>query len=489
MTQPFTEADATRLPSISQATRTGAFLASSWQARWRWVAVPAMAVLVFLASLIDSGLRIDSTPFHPDESRWINRAYYLRELTNPFGEAWADRYLIRGQPPMGSYVTGFGLLVQGRDLDTNGPWDFRFGNETNTTWNVIKGNMPAHADLEAARRATAVTGALTCVTLFLIVGLLTNWIGGLIAGLFMAIHPLHQYLATLATSDAVFTLFVALSALAAIWLAMRPSWWRALVLALPVAAGASTKLSPIFIAAGLAVVGAVIVVDPYLRRLPYVGRPWRWLSRGDPNAGRRLGWMLIAQPILVGFLFVLSYPYLWSDPIGRTITLFDFRRYEMANQAKIWPHAAINSRIESLERSWTALNDNYSTTDRVVAQIGDWFGRDWTGAGFDLVLALPGLAILLYLAWRNGLASRHSLAFAVIIGQALLILIGLGIDFNRYYLPLAFVAAVGVGIFGGWLAALVWWPLSTWLTRRSKHLEPAHAHGWEPTPASARSRQ
>jgi hypothetical protein len=483
---------ATRLADAASPRRTNnappaSASATRWQSDWRWIAVPLLALVVFVVSLLDSGLRIDRTEFHPDESRWINRSYYLRELTDPFGESWADRYLIRGQPPMGSYVTGLGLLLQGRNLDTNGPWDFRFGNETNTTWNVIKGNMPVHDDLMAARRTAAFLSALTCVALFLSVGLVTNWVGGLIAGLFLALHPLHQYLATLATSDAFFTTFVALSLLAAIWLAMRPSWWRALLLALPLAAGASTKLSPIFLAVGLGIVGAVILVDPVLRRAPLVGSIWRFLSRGDPLRGRRLSWMLLAQPALVGFLFVLSYPYLWSDPIGRTVTLFDFRRYEMANQARIWPHAAVDTRFEALDRTWHALNNVYSTSDRVIAEIGTWFGQDWTGRGIDLFLAVPGLVILLYLAWQHGLASRHSMAFAVVIGQAIMIIGGLGVDFNRYYLPLAFVAAVGVGVLSGWVAGLCWNSISNLQSRRSAESPAASSRAWDATTASARS--
>ena len=43
--------------------------------------------------------------------------------------------------------------------------------------------------------------------------------------------------------------------------------------------------------------------------------------------------MLIVQPVLVAALFVTSYPYLWSAPIERTRILFDFRRFEMNNQA------------------------------------------------------------------------------------------------------------------------------------------------------------
>src|SRR3712207_1162369 len=109
--------------------------------------------LAFWQNLSD--LRL--TPFHPDETRWLNRAHYVRDLADPFGPTWEDGYLTRGQPPLGSYLMGLGLLDQGRDLETNGVWNFRYG----TDWNTARGNMASQADLDAGRRTNAIVGALT----------------------------------------------------------------------------------------------------------------------------------------------------------------------------------------------------------------------------------------------------------------------------------------------------------------------------------------
>jgi hypothetical protein len=429
--------------------------ASRWPG-WRGHLLTALlAVFVFAFSLWDMSSELRRSPFHPDESRWINRAYYLRETLDPLSSAWADRYLIRGQPPMGSYVTGIGLLANGRDLDTNGPWDFQFGFESNVAWNVTRGNMPDEADLIAVRRSNMVISALTCVVLFLIVAQLTNAAGGVAGAVFLAVNPLNQYLATLGTSDAVFTFFVSLSVLAAIWLARRPTWWRALLFGLAMAAGASTKLSPLALAVGIGMVGVLLLLDPWLRRLRYVGPVWCWISRAELGTERRLGWMLFVQPVLVAALFVISYPYLWPAPIERTRILFDFRRFEMDNQAGFWPQAAITSRVEAVERTWQNLNDRYSSSDRIVTAIGDAIGLDWSGLRIDLYLAVPGIVLLVYLAWKNGLASPHALAALTVGGQSMLILAALGVDFNRYYLPLLFTAAMGIGIFTGCLGEWV----------------------------------
>ena len=130
--------------------------------------------------------------------------------------------------------------------------------------------------------------------------------------------------------------------------------------------------------------------------------------------------MLIVQPVLVAALFVTSYPYLWSAPIERTRILFDFRRFEMNNQAG-WPQAAITSRVEAFERTWQNLNDRTSLMTASRPPSATRSAR--TGRAYiDLYLAVPGIVFLVYLAWRNGLASQHALAALTIGGQSALIL-------------------------------------------------------------------
>lgn len=417
---------------------------------------------VFVLGLWQNLAVLHSSQFHPDESRWLNRAFYLKELLHPTSDVWEDRYLTRGQPPMGSYITGLGLLLQGRDLTTNGPWDFHYGNESTITWNAVKGNMPAPADIEAARRTNAVVGALSCAILFLIVTRLTNPIGGVVAGVFLAFHPLQNYLASIGVSDAVFTLFLAMAAWAGLALARSPSWRRTLVLGIVLGCGASTKLSPLFVALPLAALGGVILADPFLRQLPWIGRAWAQISRVEVGANRRLGWMLIAVPAITAAFFVLSYPYLWPDPIGRTQELIDFRRYEMDNQARIWPSTAVDSRVEALRRTWTNLENLYSSSGRAFAALG--LNRH----GVDLPIALLGLAVLLWLAWRRGIASPAALTLGILSAQSVIILSGLRVDFNRYYLPFVLTSGVGIGVLTGQV-----WTIAASLAGRLK-VAPEH---------------
>jgi len=147
---------------------------------------------------------------------------------------------------------------------------------------------------------------------------------------------------------------------------------------------------------------------------------------------------------------VLTYPYLWPDPGGRTRTLFDFRRTEMDNQARIWVDAAIDSRLEAFERIWGMLEHRYSATGEIASA----FGGSASGGGIDILLAIFGLAIATVFVFQRGFASPTALGLAVAGGQALLIIVGLRVDFDRYYLPIVFLLAIGVGILGGWLAEL-----------------------------------
>lgn len=442
---------ASSIPRNTRVRPSGTRQVIDWVVARRLHVVLA-AVIVVAVSLQQNFSDLAKTPFHPDESRWLNRADYVSALRDPLSSAWEDRYLTRGQPPGGSYVTGLGLLIQGRDLKTNGAWDFHFGSERVTWWNASRGNMPSRDDVMAARRTSAIIGTITALALFLIVSRISSTIGGLAAGLFLAVHPLSVYLSTLAVSDAAFTCMVALATLAGLALAAKPTWPRTALLGLILGAGAATKLTPLFLALGLAAIGVVLVAEPWLRRVP----PARWLIERTPGFGTpssaRLGWMLLCVPVITVMTFVASYPFLWPDPIGRTRSLFAFRRDEMNNQARIWEQFSVDSRLEALSRAWTMLENRYSASGKAVAKAAELFGGSTSERGIDLPFALAGLAILLVLAFRRGVTSPTFLALAIAGGQSLIILGGMRVDFDRYYLPLVFLCAMGIGV----LSATVW---------------------------------
>jgi hypothetical protein len=397
---------------------------------------PLLAAFVFLVALWVNLSAVPTTEFHRDEARWVHRARFLEELHNPTGEFWRESELMIGQPPLGSYLMGLGLILQGRDLDTNGFYDFHFGPD----WNWRHGTMPDEADLAAARRTNCVVGALIAACVYLIARGLSNAVAGIAAAALLVPHPLSIYLSSLAGSDALVTLFVVLATLMAMMLANRPTWPRAILLGVLLGLGGSAKLSPLAIAIGLAVVGMILVIHG-----------WRSSGRGARHDGR-LGWRLLVQPPLVAATFIASFPFLWSDPVGRTRELLEFRAIEMYNQGVLWSELNVEGPVDALGRIGNWLGDIDSVTGQLFGLIASPFGVSWKPMEFDLVLAIVGALILLVVAIQRGLGSRWAMAALVLGGQIALIVAGMRADYSRYLLPVLAATAVC----GGLVAGVVW---------------------------------
>ena len=186
------------------------------------LAVLIVAALAF--ALADAAARWPN--FNPDESRWLSRAHYVAALADPFGPTWADQYMTRGQPPLGSFAMGIGLLAQGRDLQTNPPWDFSL------TWeeNIALGRKPVPGDLAAGRRTSAALVALTAVAVIGVARTYLTMPWAISAGALIAIHPFTVYIGSIAMSDALFGFLITLAAWAVASFARKPTWSRATLL-------------------------------------------------------------------------------------------------------------------------------------------------------------------------------------------------------------------------------------------------------------------
>jgi hypothetical protein len=384
-------------------------------------AVIAILLLSFLLSRITAQL----PNFNPDESRWISRAHYLADLADPFGPTWDDQYMTRGQPPFGSYVTGLGLLLHGRDLETNPPWDFSLKWEEN----LAVGNKPVPADLQAARSMSAILTAATAVVLIAIAREYVPFPWALLAGAIYAIHPFSRYIGALATADAVFGLLIALSALAIAQFARGFAWQWAAVTGVLLGLGGATKLSPLGVAAGLSGLALLLVLVPP-GVIPGLDQRWRLAGKGA----------LIG--LVAGVTFVVVYPYLWPDPIGRTINLFNFRVVEMATQASDWPVMAVPTRLEALRRTALNFSEHYS----IVGSIAEATHLRVPGVVLQLevLLAVVGIGVMARDALRAGLLSAQSLVLAVLGGQVLVTILGMRSEFDRYHLPAALLGAVAM---------------------------------------------
>ena len=390
-----------------------------------------IAALTFVLAMAASS----QTGFNPDESRWLSRAHYLADLTDPFGPTWDDQYTTRGQPPLGSYVLGIGLLLQGRDLRTNPPWDF------SRTWeaNFALGNAPDPADLTAGRHISAALVALTTLILIATARELVSPPWALTAGAIFAVHPFTAYIGSLAMADALFGALIAAAGLAAAALGRRPTVTRAAALGALLGLGGATKLSPLVVAVGLgaAAVAVTIVITVRDRQPPR-------------QAGFFVALSLVAT-VTAFATFIAVYPYLWPDPIVRTWNLFAFRSQEMATQAADWPVMDVPTRAEALRRAWANFSDRYSLTAWVASLLDR--SVPLPVRQVEPGLAVLGLAVMCAAAARAGPRSPQCFVLAVLGGQVVVTMLGMRSEFDRYHLPMALLGAISAAVGLQWLVA------------------------------------
>ncbi|HEV2066761.1 MAG TPA: phospholipid carrier-dependent glycosyltransferase, partial [Thermomicrobiales bacterium] len=392
-------------------------------------------VLLFLFAAAQTLGAVDDTSFHPDESRWLNRAHFVRDLADPFGPTWEDYYTTRGQPPMGSYLMGIGLLLQGQDLDTNKIWDFAYDSD----WNAFNGAMPTDEDLAAGRRTNAVVGALVVVVVYFVASRLSNRVGGLIAGIFLSLHPLHIHLGSQALSDQLLALLLALAFLCAFRFGRNPTWGAAVLLGVLLGLGGATKLSPLLLSVPIAGYGAILLGHEF----------WRHRRSFPRSPAAKSAIMLLLQPLIAFAAFVLASPYLWQDPIRRTYYLFEFRRVEMVGQSNTWPSVAVANPAAALSRIGERLNEDYSTTEHVQRWFGELMGIDTGIVGFDLLLAAIGGLLLVPIVFKRGLRSPHAITAGLMLSELAAVVLGMGSDFYRYYLPVVLIMVILIGVFAG----------------------------------------
>lgn len=419
------------------------------QRRRRWVDTIIMLVLFSVTfGWYLSG--VSRTAFHQDESRWLNRAHYLTDLADPFGPTWNDQYLTRGQPPVGSYMMGLGLLLQGRDLETNPAWDFR----RNSSFNRAIGAMPDRADQLAGRRWNSFLGAVAVACVYLIVRRLTNPIGGVVGAAFLIANPLQTWQNRIALADTTLTLTLALLFLVVIRLMRRPSWWYALAAGVLIGLGGANKLTPIALSIPLALVGVLLLARGWYDRRALTNR----VSPGPLGlpSFRDVGWMLLSIPLTALTTFVVVYPYLWPSPIMRTLTLIHFRQQEMQGQIRMSPALATDGPIQALIRTVTSLggapdsDGKWSTTYKVFAMIGlpdVGMALSYT----DIVLAVIGLALITVVGIRKGIRSAELMIAALIVFQTLTIVLNMRVAFERYFLPILLGEVVVIGCAIGYL--------------------------------------
>ncbi len=395
--------------------------------------------LLFLLSFNLNVDKVDATPFHPDESRWLNRSFYIEDLLDPFGATWQDYYLTRGQPPLGSYMMGIGQLVQDRPLHPNIAWDFFFDRERG--WNETAGAMPSAEDLRAGRTTSGFVGALVVAAVYLLGRVLTNRVGGLAAGFFLAYHPLHIHIGSQALSDQLLNLLLTLTFLTAFRFAMRPTWGWAIALGVLFGLGGAAKLSPLLLSLPTAGLGLYFLV----------GRGLLDGARNRAGLNRR-ALKLIVQPAIAFVAFVVAYPYLWVAPLQHTYNLFKFRVDEMEAQGMVNDRNRVENSWIALDRIGNRIGEQWQTSAGPVSALNDRYGLTLNPFGFDPMLAMIGLVLFGVLVFRKGIRSPHAFVLLLVLAESGAIVLGLRSDLYRYQLPLVLVEAICISV----LAGVIW---------------------------------
>ena len=447
--------------------------------RRRAPAVVSGIVLLLYCIALLSGIWLSR--FHHDESQWIYTTRFLAlfEQGATASPEW-DSYWLHTQPPVARYLLGLPLQLAGYDLlHLNGPWD------TSLTFaqNGALGNMPSPAQLSLARLGSAVAACGAVLLLFWLGRQAGGWVAGLGAAGWLAGNFYARELLTRATGDglllALLLLALTLSVplVAALAAATEPplarhTWRRVVVLtlAIGVVIGVATaaKLTAIFALPALAL---ALALDAGLR--------WWGSDRRAAAVGLLRSRLVTAATVVLGVTtialtcFVAVNPALWSQPVSGSVALFTFRQEEMAQQMVAFPDVAIPSVPRRFQLALTRPLFLYG----FGASLGQMVGGDATAiqaARLPLDALLVALGLLTALGSRlvrrptnrDLTSAKPTRAVAPGLGVVgcvavwtLVVYSGIaltiGMDWDRYYLPIIGLAAFWAGCGLAWLGAQV----------------------------------
>jgi hypothetical protein len=441
----------------------------------RWL-VWLLASLVFAAAFGVFFERADRVGYNTDEGQWIWTTRYFqlafldRQLTGP---AWDETYWTLTQPMVPRYIMGATIWLSGRPLpeldlehridEARGPDRARYLDpstfrDERRLAEQRRVPRPSPEVLWAARLPMVVVGAGTVALLFAIAAELAGVVAGLVTAASFVAAPFALTLIPRAHSEAPTLFFLVL----ALWLAIQATRAAArapdredaprdgfvsrrslcLGAACGLAAGlsAGSKLSGLL---ALAALGGFAVWAFGLALL--ARRPGLAASVGPVGLLERT-WRWNALGALVGLLvFVAVDPFLWPDPVGRLQAMLAFRQQEMFGQQQLSQELAIP--------------DGLAT--RLPMLIGrSAFGEPWAarrlGVPVEALLAAAGVVVAAARSIRGrghgGAVGPDAVVgiwtLAMVVGTAA----NLGIDWDRYYLP---IVALGLVFAGVGAAALV----------------------------------
>jgi hypothetical protein len=431
-------------------------------------AAELVLVLLLLAQAL-STLGAAKAKQDGDEAEWIGTSTFFLTLfvhhdISP--DAWPDSYWTRTQPMMPRYVLGAWLWARGYDLTAFNP---NHNHLRNWDWNQKAGTAPSNADREEARRVMRGLAAVTVIAMYALVRFAVGTVGGIIGGAVAALLLLGSPYLTehLVRAKGDTTLmFFWISAFATLVAGMRRlGGGQRAGLLLAVLGGAllglafGSKLTAALGILALALWTALATLDALWRaraatvdtaaaRNPFEASPAADRSAGivsrllRPGERQRIAFGVLALS-MAAVSFIASNPFLYPDPIWRTLLLFQNRRDEMAVQMATEPHRAV---LTVQDRVWQTL-------DRSL--YNEAWGPSYVGYSIEVVLAAIGAGWLALRAVRRRPGADALLLLAVICAFAG-IAGGLGYRQQHYFVPTSMLGLALAGLAVGFTCQSVW---------------------------------
>jgi hypothetical protein len=465
-------------PSPTRGGRGPGFGASA-----RWL----LALLVFAATFWVFYDRAARVGYNTDEGQaiWPSQYFQFVFLEGRLGDPpWGPSYWTLTQVPVYRYIIGAGIWLSGNqfmelDLDhrrdeVSGPDRARYFDpatfkDERKLAEQRRVPRPSPDVLWAARLPMVLLGAGTAALLFVVTAELSGILGGVLAAAGFVAAPFVLTLLPRAHTEAPFLFFLVLglwlSVLAARRAAGRPlppapaplRWsreadnsaprstavgrgrgWGLYVLAtlagLAVGLSAGSKLTGVLALAALGAFSAGAFVLGWLARRPGLA------EQVGPRAALMRAWQWSALATVVGLVVFLAVnPFLWPDPVGRTRAMLEFRQQEMFGQRTLNEELAvpegIGTRLAFLLRR-SALEE-------------PWAPRR-LGIPVEAILSVVGLGVVAARLVQNrregSLVGPEALTGAWLLVSIVGTAPNLGIDWDRYYLPIVALGLVFAGI-------------------------------------------
>jgi 4-amino-4-deoxy-L-arabinose transferase-like glycosyltransferase len=408
-----------------------------------------IAAAIFFAAAVTFLRAAQTAPFHGDESEWINASRYFKYLFldgDISGQVWRPSFITRDQPPLGRYLIGAVVWAVGNDplaVNRSYAWD------KDRATNEREGRVPGPRLLDPVRRTMAVVGAASIVVLYVAGRILEGPITGAVGALFVTASPLVQQYFAQARTESLLALFSGLALIGLLVAARRfqaegdpgrLTWLTGLALGLALA----TKLTAALAVVGVGVYGALAALN-------------RW-SSGLPEMRRIVIWTTLAL-VLTAVVWIGSNPFLWGDPIGRTVSMLVQQQRIMEEQGVDFGGAVTANPLARarlvVER--TFVENATPTFDLGLPPGGPPVFEPTflnipapAGISLELALAAVGIVALLWRAaaswWRGNRPGVETAFLCWLVAYFAGIAANLSLDWPRYYVPTAYFGSLLIGL-------------------------------------------